>query len=273
MANRPPPLFALSTVQEILRSYDKPITMGVIERELNLRHVEKLDSHKLKQRIHVLVHSGKIKAEPDSLDSRVRWYSLPDVTPPAPVKVEAAEPAPMEPPAPAEIVPVIDLKGTVNAIADAVAAAIGDVLRTRIEAVVHDQLQQALDSLPTQITQVIADPKGTVRTLNPGPVQAPKAPGKTRITIVGLLAGQAQMIYNEYGTKLALEFVEQTHATGQRLKSLCASSKAVLTMTGFISHSTEDLIKSRGGNLIRVTGGMSSLRSALDTFVTEGEKV
>jgi hypothetical protein len=186
MANRPPPLFALSTVQEILRSYDKPITMGVIERELNLRHVEKLDSHKLKQRIHVLVHSGKIKAEPDSLDSRVRWYSLPDVTPPAPVKVEAAEPAPMEPPAPAEIVPVIDLKGTVNAIADAVAAAIGDVLRTRIEAVVHDQLQQALDSLPAQITQVIAEPKGTVRTLNPGPVQAPKAPGKTRITIVGL---------------------------------------------------------------------------------------
>lgn len=273
MADRPPPLFALSTVQEILRSYDKPITMGVIERELNLRHVEKLDSHKLKQRIHVLVHSGKIKAEPDSLDSRVRWYSLPDVTPPALVKVEAAEPAPMEPPAPAEIVPVIDLKGTVNAIADAVAAAIGDVLRTRIEAVVHDQLQQALDSLPTQITQVIADPKGTVRTLNPAPAQVPKAPGKTRITIVGLLAGQAQMIYNEYGTKLALEFVEQTHATGQRLKSLCVSSKAVLTMTGFVSHATEDLIKSRGGNLIRVTGGMSSLRSALDTFVTEGEKV
>jgi len=267
MADRPPPLFALSTVQEILRSYDKPITMGVIERELNLRHVEKLDSHKLKQRIHVLVHSGKIKAEP---------YSLPDVTPPALVKVEAAEPAPMEPPAPAEIVPVIDLKGTVNAIADAVAAAIGDVLRTRIEAVVHDQLQQALDSLPTQITQVIADPKGTVRTLNPGPVQAPRAPrapGKTRITIVGLLAGQAQMIYNEYGTKLALDFVEQTHATGQRLKSLCVSSKAVLTMTGFVSHATEDLIKSRGGNLIRVPGGMSSLRSALDTFVTEGEKV
>jgi hypothetical protein len=166
MANRPPPLFALSTVQEILRSYDKPITMGVIERELNLRHVEKLDSHKLKQRIHVLVHSGKIKAEPDSLDSRVRWYSLPDVTPPAPVKVEAAEPAPMEPPAPAEIVPVIDLKGTVNAIADAVAAAIGDVLRTRIEAVVHDQLQQALDSLPAQITQIMEKIQAIPRTFS-----------------------------------------------------------------------------------------------------------
>lgn len=64
---------------------------------------------------------------------------------------------------------------------------------------------------------------------------------------------------------------EQAHATGQRLKGLCRSSEAVITMAGFISHSTENLIKSRNGNLIRVAGGMSSLRTELNRFVTEGE--
>ena len=298
MANVRPPMFTVAQAQDVLRRRGAPMDANALLAELVHIVGDAHDPKKMRQRVHQLVHDGYIKASPDPNNPVLRVYTLPDVSPtvrrqytfkatkqvsPAPVPIPT--PAP-ENPLPKEVLatglqfvpiptPTIDLKGTVSAIADAVAEAIGSVLRARIEAVVQDQLQQALDSLPAQIAQVMVEPKGTVRN-DPSQARvrepkAPKGPEKTRITIVGLLAGQAQMIANEYKGKLHLEFVEQAHTSGQRLKGLCHASEAVITMTGFISHSTEDLIKSRNGNLIRVAGGMSSLRTELNRFVTEGE--
>ena len=284
MAKAKPPIVPLETVLDVLRANPTPLSIDSLCNELNRRNTgEPYDKHKLRQRIHSLVFYGRIKAERDTIDQRTRWYSLPDTATAKPAQVKKAAPAKPKPapvidlkptPVSVEPAPVIDLKGTVNAIADAVALAIGDVLRTRIEAVVQEQLQQALDSLPAQITQVMAEPKGTVRN-GPSQAAARQAPAqrslsKNRVTIVGLLAGQAAMIANEYRNRIVLDFIEHNHTSGQRLKSLCGTSHAVMTMTGFVSHATEDLIKSRGGNLVRVSGGMSSLRAELDKYVTEG---
>lgn len=272
MAKAKPPIVPLETVLDVLRANPTPLSIGSLCNELNRRNTgEPYDKHKLHQRIHSLVFYGKIKAERDTIDQRTRWYSVPD-TGAVPVKTDAL---PAEKVPPAAPTPTIDLKWTVNAIADAVAGAIGAVLRSRIEAVVQDQLQQALESLPAQVAQVMAEPQGTVRN-GPSQAAARQAPAqrslsKNRVTIVGLLAGQAAMIANEYRNRIVLDFIEHNHTSGQRLKSLCGTSHAVMTMSGFISHSTEDLIKSRGGNLVRVSGGMSSLRAELDKYVTEGE--
>lgn len=285
MANARPPMFPVSLVHDILRRRGATDACTLVA-EINAANTgPAFDDKKVRQRIHVLVHSGKIRAGLDPTNPMLRVYSLPETQPvrhkrvaqtPQPVAIvtpPVAQDAP-EPELDTAPAPVIDLKGTVSAIADAVAKAIGSVLRARIEAVVQDQLQQALDSLPTQIAQVMVGPKGTVRN-DPSQARvreptAPKGPEKTRVTIVGLLAGQAQMIVKEYSDRLHLEFVEQAHTSGQRLKGLCHASEAVITMTGFISHATEDLIKSRGGNLVRVSGGMTSLRAELDKYVTEG---
>ena len=287
MAKAKPPIVPLEEVLDILRGSPTPLSLSSLCNELNRRNTgEPYDKHKLHQRIHSLVFYGKIKAERDTIDQRTRWYSVPDTgavpVKAKPVPVKKAAPVPVKtdaPPAekvpPAAPTPTIDLKWTVNAIADAVAGAIGAVLRTRIEAVVQEQLQQALDSLPAQVAQVMAEPKGTVRN-DPSQAVARQAPAqrplsKNRVTVVGLLAGQAAMIANEYRNRIVLDFIEHNHTGGMRLKSLCGTSHAVMTMSGFISHSTEDLIKSRGGNLVRVSGGMSSLRAELDKYVTEGE--
>lgn len=272
MAKAKPPIVPLETVLDVLRANPTPLSIDSLCNELNQRNTgEPYDKHKLHQRIHSLVFYGRIKAERDTIDQRVRRYSLPDAAPAIdqkPATVKKAAPAKPKP------APVIDLKGTVNAIADAVAAAVGNVLRARIEAVVQEQLQQALDSLPAQVAQVMAEPKGTVRN-GPSQAAARQAPAqrplsKNRVTVVGLLAGQAAMIANEYRDKIVLDFIEHNHTGGMRLKSLCGTSHAVMVMVGFVSHATEDLIKSRGGNLVRVSGGMSSLRAELDKYVTEG---
>ncbi len=126
MAKAKQPIVPLETVLDVLRANPTPLSIDSLCNELNQRNTgEPYDKHKLHQRIHSLVFYGRIKAERDTIDQRMRWYSVPD--------------------------------------------------------------------------------------------------------------------------------------TG-----------AVMVMVGFVSHATEDLIKSRGGNLVRVSGGMSSLRAELDKYVTEG---
>lgn len=83
------------------------------------------------------------------------------------------------------------------------------------------------------------------------------------VTVVGLLPGQASMIKDEFGSEFNLHFVTSAKNEATRLHGLCKTSDAVLTMTGFISHSLEKIIKSSGVRLVRVSGGMSSLRDEL----------
>ena len=92
------------------------------------------------------------------------------------------------------------------------------------------------------------------------------------VTVVGLLPGQASMIKDEFGTEFSLHFVTSAKNEASRLHGLCKTSDAVLTMTGFISHSLEKIIKSSGVRLVRVNGGMSSLRDELTTlYIQAGE--
>lgn len=170
------------------------------------------------------------------------------------------------------VAPTVDLSHAVDTIAQAVATALEAAIKDRIADVVRTQLQQALDALPAQVIAMTGGKAEKLSAPAPAPAPAPTpAPRvrKPRVTVVGLLPGQVEMISREYAGQLEMHFVDSEHTSTRRLEGLCRTSQHVLTMTGFISHSTEALIKSSGGQLQRVNGGMTSLRGALHEIVEE----
>lgn len=87
---------------------------------------------------------------------------------------------------------------------------------------------------------------------------------QSQVTIVGLLNDQAKMIESEFSNRFHLRFVSSGDQRSQRISALCKTSARMVVMTGFISHKTESVIHSSKGNLLRVNGGMTGLRRALD---------
>lgn len=170
---------------------------------------------------------------------RSKLYCLPNAVP-EPIST----PAPIPQPQPQPQAPALDLTALIDTMTTALAEQFAASLATKLTAVIKTQLAAA-----------------------PAPAQSP-CPSKPRITIVGLLPGQASLIDREFNDAVDLHFVTSEQSTSQKLKGLCRTSAAVLAMTGFISHTTEDVIKANGGNLIRVSGGMTSLRDAItEAFV------
>lgn len=94
----------------------------------------------------------------------------------------------------------------------------------------------------------------------------PPTPPKPRITIVGLLANQQQMILSEYNEVFDLKMFHTDDAQGSSFRAAAENSAAVFTMVSFINHTVENVIKSMKGKVIRVTGGMTSLRDKLNDY-------
>lgn len=92
---------------------------------------------------------------------------------------------------------------------------------------------------------------------------------RPRALIVGLLPGQQDIITREFGRELDLRFVTSQAQVSNRAKELSHTSDAAILMTKFVNHAAEDIIKSRGGRLIRVSGGLSQLRDTLTQFYCE----
>lgn len=90
---------------------------------------------------------------------------------------------------------------------------------------------------------------------------------KPKLCIAGLLPQQAGMISSEFASVFDLYFWKNEEP--RKLKEYASSCEAVFTVTDFIGHDTENLIKSVNGNLIRVSGGMTRLRETLTNYWVE----
>lgn len=194
-----------------------------------------------------LLDSGK---RPDNLETS---YWLPGLQC-APLPAPAADKGPMPEPAPPKPRFDLDIGPTVEALATMVLSSLRATLATRIQAEIFSQVQAALDAIPELVRQ---------------PTRPPRDPNRAHVVVVGLLPGQAEMVSREFHQEYEFTFIEADHAMSGSLKSLCSSAKAIFTMCNFISHRVDDMVKSKNGNLIRVPGGMTSLREALTDFYLE----
>lgn len=90
-------------------------------------------------------------------------------------------------------------------------------------------------------------------------------PKRKRVTVVGLLPQQAGMLGLEYGSRLDCRFLGSDSNVNE-LRSATNNSDFVLGMVGFMSHSTDGVL-AKSESYLRVSGGMSKLRSILDKLV------
>ena len=200
------PIFSKKAVNKVLVNAEKPLDLDeLLQRVRQEESPVSDDVEKQRQRIHYLVYSGAIKAVPHPENSGRRLYLPPDN--------KAEIPAPAPAPAPTVQTPSVDLTHAVNTIAQAVATALEKAIQDRIAEVVRTQLQRTLDSLPAQVID-----------LTGGTVSPAKPASKPRVTVVGLLPGQVEMISREY-VGLDLHFVGNEHNNTRRLEGLCRSSR------------------------------------------------
>lgn len=152
--------------------------------------------------------------------------------------------------APASVAPSLSM----DRIVDTWSEALVEQLADRIVAAVKDKLQDKVKTaLQSALPAALPHP--------PAPKQE-VMPARKRVLVVGLLPQQAGMIAREFGECLDLDFVEQTKA-GSTLRDKVNGQDAVITMTKFISHDSEQMIQAKHGNLIRCPGGLSQLRDIL----------
>lgn len=82
-----------------------------------------------------------------------------------------------------------------------------------------------------------------------------------KITIVGLLAQQANTIKKLYGDDLDLRFIEVDTSTS-KIKATAETSDQVVLMTKFIPHEVQTALRKH--DLVYCNGGVSSLKLQLD---------
>lgn len=93
---------------------------------------------------------------------------------------------------------------------------------------------------------------------------------KPHVMIVGLLGSQVTIIEKEFSDKLDIYFWNDRNGDGiAQLKSHSYTSAAVFVHIDHCKHATENTLTSAGAKVIRVPGGMSSMRLALAKFYDE----
>jgi hypothetical protein len=139
---------------------------------------------------------------------------------------------------------------------------------TSLSAAIHVVGRQMADLI---IESLIANLRQTmepriaemVQNLIPAPV--PKEKSKLRkVAIIGLEPAQKQIIINEFSKEFTLYF--DSGKDFVKIKSFGSNCEAVFLHIDHMSHSVESALKSVHANIIRVPGGMTSMRDALTQY-------
>lgn len=127
-------------------------------------------------------------------------------------------------------------------------------------------LQEAVD------TPMVADlhiPEPAHKPITPVLSLAPPVAPLRKIAIIGLLAAQKQVIEKEFSQAFDIRFYETDDAKGRAFGDAVSRCEAAFLMISFINHSIESAVKATGTRIIKVPGGMSSLRDKLtELYVT-----
>ena len=125
----------------------------------------------------------------------------------------------------------------------------------------QDKRRKEIDNLLGKPQESTPQPAPTVIEIKPVSDAIRKA-----VVVVGLLPAQADMIRREFQAGFELAFYDTEHLG--RMTNILPHADVVILMTDFISHSHSDLFD-KLARLIRVPGGMSSIRKALRDFYQE----
>ena len=96
---------------------------------------------------------------------------------------------------------------------------------------------------------------------------------KPKVLITGLLSNQAGIISSEFHELFDLEFWnDRTGSSIEQLRSMSKRADVILYHKNHAAHNHQEVIKSVGGNMRIVSGGVSSMKDALTDLYVNGVK-
>lgn len=156
-----------------------------------------------------------------------------------------------------------------------ISASIADALFSNIKAELLARLAHLPDALPVQKEQLMQpisnQPVSNAQCL-PLPALLPaktESIKRPKILITGLLPQQAGTLSQAFGERLDLTFWKDGNY--KQLRQLAVSNELVLIHTGHDSHSTQETVKSAGGNYRLVSGGVTALAKELHRIISQEE--
>lgn len=155
---------------------------------------------------------------------------------------------------------VHDLRETITTFAHNLANYVVGIVVPEVTAELTVAITKQLNAA---ITQQLAQLNAAV----PGapPMAARSAAIQKKVLIIGLKPQQAGLIQQDFGQHLDLKFAGSDESL-QHVKHLLDGRDAIIAMTGFISHSHDELAKGHA-QYLRVSGGMTRLRSKLSELI------
>jgi len=150
-------------------------------------------------------------------------------------------------------------------------------LDTLITEAAHNIAQRMLEQIKQEIMMGLEDlvlevaPKITRDGfLNKAPKEKVTKP---KVLITGLLSHQAGIISSEFYEFFDLDFWnDRTGNSTEQLKSMAKRADVILYHKNHASHNHQEIIKSVGGNIKIINGGISSMKDALTDLYVNGVK-
>lgn len=157
-----------------------------------------------------------------------------------------------------------------------ISSSIADALFNNIKADLMARLAHLPDALPApkedspmrNVTVPVPVPASAALPPLANIFPAKEAPAKRpKILITGLLPQQAGTLAQAFGERLDLTFWKDGNY--KQLRQLAVSNELVLIHTGHDSHSTQETVKSAGGNYRLVSGGVTALAKELHWYAAQ----
>jgi len=188
----------------------------------------------------------------------IRYYKLTDVKANEPVNVE-------EEPRVEEVQKVISLftpKDTMPSLDTLITEAAHNIAQKMLIQI-KEELMMGLEDLVVEVAprvnKKITETKSSVK--------------KVKVLITGLLAHQAGIISSEFHECFDLDFWnDRTGGSTEQLKSMAKRADVILYHKNHASHNHQEIIKSVGGNIKIINGGMSTMKDALEDMYINGVK-
>lgn len=143
-----------------------------------------------------------------------------------------------------------------------------DTMLKAMAANVDTLLKAAAAPAPVVPPPVVVEPPPAKQKHDPAPSTSER-PALTRVAIIGLLPNQQQLIEKEFRDAFDLRFYASDEAKGRAFENALANCTHVIAMTNFINHGIEAAIRASRSKLIRIAGGMSTLRDRLTALYVE----
>lgn len=141
-----------------------------------------------------------------------------------------------------------------------------------MEELFHEILKRAVPMLARELAPIVRDAVFEARAYDKSDFVKPAEKVRLKkVLIIGLLPKQANEIDRSFNDVLDIKFL--SGANQAQIKNAAAGADAIFAHTDHMNHSAEAAARSTAKKYIRVSGGLTSLKDAIENYYLESSEL